>query len=160
MLAVADFEIVEQFDGALARRRRAHAGEIEHYRDVVAAVEERQQIGVLEDEAYLVEPEPAQVGLEPALVIDHLAIERDAAAARLQNAGDAMQQRRLAGAARAHQADHLAGKNFYIDIAQGFDTRGALPECFGQMFDANYRLFGRCGHDATPTTPALRRGRP
>ena len=35
------------------------AGEIEHYGNVVAAVEKRQQIRVLEDEADFVEPQPA-----------------------------------------------------------------------------------------------------
>ena len=62
VLAVSDLEIVEQFDGARARRRGAKSGKMEHHGDIVGGVEERQQIGVLKDEADLVEPQPAQIG--------------------------------------------------------------------------------------------------
>src|SRR5450830_1366359 len=94
-------------------------------RDIVAAVEKWQQVWVLEDEADLVEPQPAQISLEPPLVIDHIAVERDTAAARLQNAGNAVQQRRLARTARSHQPDDLAGINLDIDVTQGVDPRTA-----------------------------------
>ena len=147
----------------MARVRAAAAlnpARCEHHGDVVAAVEKRQQIGVLENEADLVEPQPAQIGLEPALVIDDFAIERDAAAARLQNAGDAMQQRGLAGTARSHQSDHLAGEDFHIDVAQGIDPRTALSEMLGQMLDAHDRLSVCPGHGATPNSRALPPGPP
>jgi hypothetical protein len=70
MLAVADLEIVELFDGAGARGGSAHPHEMHRYGDVVAAVKERQKIWVLENEADLLEPQPAQVGSEPVLVVN------------------------------------------------------------------------------------------
>src|SRR3972149_3261054 len=124
---------------------RAHAGKIQAHRNIIAAVEKRQQIGILENEADLVEPQPAQIGLEPALVIDELAAERVPPAARLQNTGDAVQQRGLAGAARSHQPDHLAWEDFHIDVDQGIDARSPLAEMLGQMFDAHDRLFAGLG---------------
>ena len=86
MFAVTNFEIVEQLNGAGAGGSGADARKIEHDSDVVTAVEERQQIRVLKDEPNLVEQQPTQIGFEPALVIDDIAVERDAATARLQNA--------------------------------------------------------------------------
>ena len=56
MLAVADFEVIEQLDGARAGGRRFETGKMQHHRDIVAAVEKRQQIRVLKDEPNLVEP--------------------------------------------------------------------------------------------------------
>src|SRR5665811_2318003 len=58
--------------------------------------------------ADLVEPQPAKIGFQPVFVIDNLAVERDATAARLQNAGNAMEQRGLARPAWAHQPNDLA----------------------------------------------------
>src|SRR6185369_4951544 len=112
MLAVTDLQIVEEFDGAPVRSRRAKPGKMQHDSHVVAAVEKWQQVGVLEDEADLVEPEPTQIGLEPAVVIDNLAIECNAAPTWLQDAGNTVEQRRLARAARAHQTNDLAWVDF------------------------------------------------
>ena len=59
VLAMTDLEIVEQVDGARMCRRGAKSGKMQHHSDVVAAVEKWQQIGVLKDEADLIEPERA-----------------------------------------------------------------------------------------------------
>ena len=108
MLAVTDLKVVQQLDGARERCRRTQSRELEHHCDIIRGVEERQQIGILENEADLVEPQPAQVALQPAIVINDFAIERDTPGARLHNAGDAVEERRLARTARAHQSDDLA----------------------------------------------------
>ena len=98
--------------------------------------------------------------LQPALIVDDLAIERDAAAARLQNAGNAMQQGGLAGAARADQSDHLAGEDFQIDVDQSVNSRRALAEGFRQMLDAHDGLFAGRGHCVNPSSRALPPGQP
>jgi hypothetical protein len=157
---MADLEIVEQFVGACARRSMAQSGKIEHNADVVAAVEKRQQIGVLEDESDFVEPQPAQIGLEPAVVIDNVAVERDAPAARFQNAGDAIEQRRLARAARTHQPDDLTRIDLHIDVTQRVYSRGAPAEMFGEAFDTHDRLPAGLGHRPTPPPRALLPGPP
>ena len=70
MLAVADFEIVEQFDARAARGGWRRIPQDRARRRHCRCRQKRQQVGVLEDEADLLEPQPAQVGLQPAAVID------------------------------------------------------------------------------------------
>ena len=66
VLAVADLEIVEQLDGPLSRVGGIDAGQMQHERDIVGGIEERQQVVELEDEPDLFEPQPAQVAAQPA----------------------------------------------------------------------------------------------
>src|SRR5207245_9681586 len=136
MLPWPDFERIERSDGAGTRRDGAKSGELQHDGDIVGGIEEWQQIGILKDEADLLEPEPPQIGREPAVVIDDLAVEREAPAARLEHAGDAVEKRRLAGTARAHESGDLPGKNLHVHIAQSIDPRLARAKMLGEAFDA------------------------
>ena len=58
---VADLQVVQQLDGACESRRGTKSRKLQHHGDIVGGVEEGQQIGVLENEADLVEPQPAQI---------------------------------------------------------------------------------------------------
>ena len=82
----------------------------------------------------------AQVGHEVELLVDRrdaalqragrvarrqrLAEEQDLAARRLERAGDALDQRRLACAVRAEQAVHLGLEHVEVDALERLDARG------------------------------------
>ena len=70
--AVADLQIVQQFLRAGLRLCPALARQMQHQRDVVGGIEERQQVVGLEDEADLVEPQAAQVAAQPVAVEDRV----------------------------------------------------------------------------------------
>jgi len=114
----------------------------------------------LEYEANLIEPQPAQIGLEPAVIIDDLAVERDASGTRLEDAGDAVEQSRFAGTARAHEPDNLARIDFHVHVNKGVNPSGASAEVLGKMFDPHNRLSACLGHCLTLTMPGLQRDRP
>ena len=61
---------------------------------------------------------------------DVLAVEHDAAAGRPQHAGQAIEERALAGAVRTDDGVHLAARDFEIDVGQ----RGQAAESDGQHF--------------------------
>ena len=62
LFAVADLQILEEFDGAIANCRSIEAGQIENDGDVVSTVQKRQEVMELEDKADFLEPQPAQIG--------------------------------------------------------------------------------------------------
>ena len=157
MLAVADLEIVEQLDRARRAPRRRHvAGEMQHHGDILGARQKRQQIVVLEDEADLLQPQPAQVGAQPAAVIDRSGL-RGACA---RDDGSRMQPMTLssgglAGAARAAQADHLAGRDLERNVAQRIDAGRSFAEMLANVDRA--RPGPRLG--TRPSSASERRGR-
>jgi len=59
--AVADFQIVQKLDRSPSRFRGIRPGQVERDGDVVGAVEERQEIVELKDEADLVQEQSAQI---------------------------------------------------------------------------------------------------
>ena len=62
---------------------------------------------------------------------DVLAVEDDRALGRRQHAGDQVEQRRLAGAVRADQADDFAAPDRDRDVAVGDQAAEALPDAAG-----------------------------
>ena len=54
--------------------------------------------------------------------VHRLAADEDLAAGRLDHAGEDLDQRRLAGAVVADQADHLAAVDVQIDAAKRIDA--------------------------------------
>ena len=95
----------------------------------------------LENEADLFEPQPAQIAAQPALVVDDFVVEAHPPAARLGDAADHIQQRRLARSARADQPDDLAGRDGHRDVGERIDPPFALPEMLrdGAEFDERVR---------------------
>jgi hypothetical protein len=81
------------------------------------AVEERKQIVELEDEADLLEAEPAQIRPEPVTVVNEVAVQAYAPAARFEDAADDVEERRLPRTARAEECNHLAGGDLQADVA-------------------------------------------
>src|SRR5487761_1568870 len=146
MLAVADIQVVEQLDRTRACGRCAEARQLQHDRDIVRAVKEGKKIGILEDEPDLVEPQPAQIGTQPVSVVNDLAVENETAAARLQNTGDAVEERRLARSARSHQADDLPLIDLHVDVAQRVDPRTSAAKMLGQVLDVDDGLRARTEH--------------
>ena len=63
--------------------------------------------------------DPGLLGLRAgARTCDRLAVERDRAGVRLVDAGEHLEQRRLAGAVLPHQRVHLAGAHVEVDVVQ------------------------------------------
>ena len=73
---MSDLQVVQQLCRPVARGVGVCPCKLQHERDIFGRVEERDQVVELEDEADLVEPQPAQVGAQPpATVEDALAVE-------------------------------------------------------------------------------------
>ena len=136
VLAMADLEIVQQLDSPACVPRRLVPRQLQHHRHVVGGVEERQQVVELEDEADLLQPQPAQIAPQPAAVVDQLAVQAHASARRIEDAADDVEQRGLARAGRAAQGDHLAGAHVERDVAQGIDAGLPLAEMLGDAAQA------------------------
>src|SRR5208283_233243 len=96
---------------------------------------------------------------------DVVAVDRDRAAARLDDAADDVDQRRLAGAVGAEQGENLAAADLEIDGLERDQTR-----CVGlrQVFYADCRKHAGLGPGkawredggAAPPEPARSEGRP
>ena len=79
------------------------------------------ELAELEQEAEALPPQEGAVGL--AAVVDAAPVEANLALVRHEDAGEAVQQRRLARAGRAHDGQDLALGDGEIDAPQG--RRGA-----------------------------------
>ncbi len=86
-----------------------------------------EQVVGLEDNADLL----VEAGAAEALVVDIDAVDADAALVELGQPVDAAQQRRLAGARRADQADDFVVGHAEVDLVQHL----ALAVEFGELFD-------------------------
>ena len=97
---------VERLERPAPRLLRADARDEQRQLDVLDRREDRHQVVELEDEAH---PPRAVVG---ALAVGHRregdALDQDLAAVDRVEAGEAVEQRRLAAAGRPHDRDHLA----------------------------------------------------
>src|SRR5215470_4305530 len=98
--------------------------DLSYQRDVLISGEARDQIVELEDEPDML---PA-IGGERAVIEpgQFEVLEEDAAAGRLIEAADDVQERRFSAARWAEQHDHLAGPNIEIETVQrmNFDLAG------------------------------------
>ena len=76
-------------------------------------------------------------------VADVAAVDRDAAFGRVVEARDQVDQRRLAGAARPDQRDHLAGPGGQIDLAQHRARLGVILVIERHVVEADQAFDGR-----------------
>src|SRR5450432_1535999 len=103
---VDELEDVTDPIGGLAMARIL-AGDREGQADILGRVEERNEVEELEDEARLI---AAQTGRGVIVeVADRLAAQDHLAARGLVQPAEEVEERALAGAARAHQGHELAG---------------------------------------------------
>ena len=106
-------------------------GDRERQADVLADVQERDEVERLEDEAG---PVAAQArGLVVVEGADRLALEEDLAGRRPVEAAEELEERALAAARRTHQGDELAGRHGQGHAAQGLDGRLAEGIGLGQV---------------------------
>ena len=99
----------------------------------------------LKNKPDFLESEFAQIGSQPAAVVDDIAIEAHPAAARLEDAADDIQQRRLARTTRAKEGHDLAGMHLEAHVAQGIDPGITGAEVFRDVahVDQRSRVAGR-----------------
>ena len=102
--------------------RPADAAEQQRQRDVLRGGQLGDELAELEHEAEAVPAQAAALGLGHG--VDPGPVEEDLAGVGHQDAGQAVQQRRLARAARAHDGEDLAGVHGDAGAAQ----RGGLAE--------------------------------
>jgi len=115
-------------DAGVDLAARANAGQAQRHGDVVRHGLGHQQVEVLEDHADALAETPQAVGVQRG---DIFTVDQNAPAGRLFQAIDQAQQRALAGAGMADQAEYLAGFDQQIDrpqrddIAAGASAAGA-----------------------------------
>ena len=93
------------------------------------------EVHVLDDVEVVAEREILVDDLDPELRrvlrpvdVDRLAVEHDLAAVRRVDAGDALDQGRLAGAVVADEGHHLAGPDLEVDLRERLDGAEALRD--------------------------------
>ena len=101
-------------------------------RDVLEDGEMREEVELLEDHSDL-GPHVVEVGLDLG---EFVAVDRDETLGRHFQQVDAAQHRRLAGAAGAHDDDHLALGDFEVEVAHGVD---GLVERLGEPPEGDHR---------------------
>src|SRR6185312_2786848 len=87
-------------------------------------------------------------GVDRATEVDRIAAEADLAMGRTEIAGDDLDERRLAGAVVAHQADHLARVNMHVHTMKGPDRAELLADA-GEFEDR--RCISTCHDDLAQT---------
>ena len=129
--AVAEADPVEQVADPVAVR--PVAGQAQREADVLLGGEVGHQVEALEDEADPLAAQPGAVVLVP--VGDVLAVDEDPAVGRPLEAGRAVEERRLAGAGRAHDGGEGAGREGEVDTGERGDRAGSLAVGPGQAAD-------------------------
>ena len=100
------------------------AGDGERQDQVLLGCQDRQQVEELEDEAELVPPQLGEVGV--VQLCDVGAVDQNAAAGRPVEAGQHVQQRRLAGSRRSHDRGEAVLLELDAHVPQGVDGGVAL----------------------------------
>jgi hypothetical protein len=122
-------ELLQDGEAGLARRLLAGPVELQRQGDVFHGGQPGEQVEVLEHVAdrAAAKPRPPVGGhaAQRGSADEHLA-----AARLLETAGDG-QQRALAGPARAHHGDQLAGADGHLDVSQRVHLAGAGTVDFG-----------------------------
>src|SRR5438477_141541 len=131
---VGDHLISDMSEAELARWRTRHVG-------FVFQFYHRQQVVELEDEADVARPPAREFCL--AHIADQVIADPDFAGAGLIEAGDQVEQRRLARAGRPHQGEVLALGHVEAEVDQHVDLLAAAPEILVQATDPHDRF----GHD-------------
>ena len=117
----ADAEVVEQFQRALAGGLRSGVVDFERDLHVLQRGEERDEIGLLKNEAEVLAAEGAQVHQRLWPVHHRLAADGDLAGGRRIDQRHRGEQRGLARAAGAEHADDFAARDVQRGIAHGDD---------------------------------------
>ena len=142
---------------ALGRRAhdRAEPGRVEV---VVLADEDVLDRGHAREQAdVLVRPRDAVVGdLVRAQRVDRVAIERDAALVHVEEAGQAVEERRLAGAVRPDDARDRAFLEFEVELADGGQAAEPLGDLVG-LQQGGHR--GASGSESMRCRVLVHRGR-
>ena len=106
------------------------SGSLSRWKQVVGLAAE---VHVLDDVEVVAEREILVDDLDPelggvlrAVDRDRLAVEEDLAAVGVVDAGDALDQRRLAGAVVADERHHLAGAHLEVDVGERLDRAEVL----------------------------------
>src|SRR6185369_10639992 len=107
------------------------AADLETERDVVEHAPVGQQAEVLEDHREAPPPELAELRLVG--LPDVVAVEQDLAERRLDQAGEAADERRLTAARQAHDDEDLAGLDVERDVADRDRRAGPLPELLARL---------------------------
>ena len=102
------------------------AGELQRQEDVLARVEDRQQVEELEDEADVVAAQLGELAVVEPGEVD--AVDHDRARGRAVEAGEDVHQRRLARARRAHDRGQPAGRELDRDAVERGHRGLALAE--------------------------------
>src|SRR5205807_8520691 len=102
---------------------------------VLVGGQHRQQMVELENEADVARPPARQLSF--AHLGDELAADPDLAFARPGQAGDQVQQRRLARAAGSHESHELALGHFQAQAFENIDLLAAAPEVLVNIQDAH-----------------------
>ena len=120
---VVDVERGEQLPRLGVHRRPVEGAEAGARRvaheDVLGDAQRREQQQLLEDRG-----DAGGLGIVRAREADLLAVQAHGPGIRLVEAGDDLDQGRLAGAVLAEQRVHLTGAHVETDIIQRFDARG------------------------------------
>jgi hypothetical protein len=107
---------LERSQGLAARFPGRHARHEQRQLDVLDGTQDRHQVVELENEAH------ATRAVVRAFVVRHAcepdALDQYLAAVDAIEPGEAVEEGRLARAARAHDRDHLAGEHLHVDAAQ------------------------------------------
>ena len=105
--------------------RAGDAVEQQRQLDVLGRAEHRDEVEGLEDEAHRPGPVAGPAGVGHGEQV--LALDQHPAAVDVVQPGQAVQQRGLARAARAHHRDQLAAPHHQVEAGQGLDLDAAGP---------------------------------
>ena len=114
------------------------AGELQRQEDVLARVEDRQQVEELKDEADVVAAQLGELAVVEPGEVD--AVDHDRARGRAVEAGEDVHQGRLARARRAHDRRQPAGRELDRDAVERGHRGLALAEHAAQVGGADDRL--------------------
>ena len=117
--------------------RRVHTGDGERQGDVLARRERIEQVGVLEDKAKLLAAELRKLGLLHARHV--LAVNADGATRGAIDGRHAVEQRRLARARGAHDADEFATVDGKADVVERAGHVAQRSIYLFEMRDLQYR---------------------
>src|SRR5512133_1175733 len=136
------FQCQQEFPRPLPRGRIRIAGEHGQQSDVVGGIEERDQVGGLENKADAIAAQGVQVLALPAAgvaVVNRLAGQCDAPGARCDHRSQALKQGALAGPRRPDQAHDLARLYAHVHLPERIDRGVAAAIALAQTFDAYRR---------------------
>ena len=144
--AVGEAHEVERHLDALAPLAPRERREQQRQLDVLERVEHRHQVVELEDEADVRARQSASSASES--LRDVLAVDQQLARIGLVDAGDEVEQRRLARSRGPHERDEVALGDGERDVEEHRHVLAAAPVALGEMRDLDDGARGRPGRGA------------